>query len=640
MSDTRAGGEWNAPSAEGSHGPEERPERSLRRLLEDAAAHLVDGAMGTVLYDRGVFVNVCYDALVLDQPELVEGIHREYVDAGAEILETNTFGANPVKLSAHGLDEQTEAINRAAARLARSAAGDQAYVLGAVGPLGVRLEPWGPTAVEEAEEFFRRQMSALLEGGADGLILETFADLHELETALRTARALTHRPVFAQFTVGSDGSTALGTDAVTAAVRLQELGADVVGLNCSVGPAAMLDTMEFLAEALDVPLSAQPNAGLPRTVGDRKMYLASPEYMARYGRRFIEAGVRFVGGCCGTTPEHIRQMARMVRGLHPRHATVQVELPRGAEPPEPAYPLVSRSELGERLAQGRPVRSVELMPPHGWDAGALLAAAREAKEAGAHAIGVLDAPRGRSRMAALPASGLILREVGIEPLMHYTCRDRNMLGMLSDLLGAAAAGIRNVLLVSGDPPVQGPYADATRVFDIDSIGLTNVVNGLNHGVDPGGTPIGSPTPFVVGVAANPGAVDRERELRRFQYKVEAGADFAVTQPLFDPEDLHRFRTDVGATDFPFIVGLWPFPSLRNAEFLANEVPGVRVPDWVLDRMRHAAGQGPEAARAQGVALALEVARSLEGEVDGFHISTPGGDVSLALEVLEGLEPVP
>ncbi|MDT8341238.1 MAG: bifunctional homocysteine S-methyltransferase/methylenetetrahydrofolate reductase [Longimicrobiales bacterium] len=610
--------------------------RTLRDLIGDGRAHLVDGAMGTVLYDRGVFVNVCYDALVLEEPERVAGIHREYVEAGAEILETNTFGANPVKLSAHGLEHRTEEINRAAATLARAAAGEAAFVLGAVGPLGVRLEPWGPTAVEEAEAFFRRQIAGLLEGGAHGIVLETFADLHELETALRTARSLTELPVWAQFTVGADGTTALGTEAVTAARRLQELGADVVGLNCSVGPAAMLDTMEVLADALDVPLSAQPNAGLPRTVGDRKMYLASPEYMARYARRFVEAGVRFVGGCCGTTPEHTRQMGRVLRGLQPRHATVHVEIPSGTgEAPHPALPLESRSGWGERLARGRTVVSVELVPPHGWDAERLIQGARQALAGGAHAVGVVDASRGR--MAALAAAELLLREVGIEPLMHYTCRDRNMLGMLSDLLGAAAMGVRNLLLVSGDPPVQGPYADATAVFDIDSIGLTNVVNGLNHGVDPGGASIGAPTPFVVGVAANPGAVDRERELRRFGFKVEAGADFAVTQPVFDAEGLHRFRRDAGASRFPLVVGLWPFTSLRNAEFLANEVPGVRVPAWVLDRMRSAQARGSAAARDEGIALAREVARSLAEEVEGFHVSTPGGDVEAALQVIGSLE---
>lgn len=610
--------------------------RTLRDLLEDDAAHLFDGAMGTMLYERGVFVNVCYDALSVEEPELVQRIHTEYVNAGAELLETNTFGANPVKLSAHGLDHRTEEINRAAAALARAAAGDRAFVLGAVGPLGVRLEPWGPTAVEEAEAFFRRQMEALLEGGCDGLILETFSDLNELETAIRTARTLTDAPVFAQFTVGSDGTTALGTDAVSAALKVQDAGADVVGINCSVGPAALLDAMEDIAEALDVPLSAQPNAGLPRTVGDRKMYLASPDYMARYGRRFVEAGVRFVGGCCGTTPDHTARMAGMLQGLHPRHPSVEVRIPR--EPPsgDPLFPLDSRSELGERLAQGRMVVTVEMTPPTGWDAGRLLEDARRVKEAGAHSVAVVDRARGRSRMAALPAAELVLRESDIEPILHYTCRDRNMMSMLSDLLGAAATGIRNLLLVSGDPPVQGPYGDATAVFDIDSIGLTNLVNGLNHGVDPGGASIGSPTPFVIGVAANPGAVDQEREIRRFHWKMEAGADYAVTQPVFDAVTISRFREATGAPDAPLIAGLWPFVSLRSAEYLANEVPGVDVPEWVLERMRKANEEGAEAAREEGVKLALAVARELGDTVQGFHIATPHGDVEPALRVLEGL----
>ncbi|MEJ2541749.1 MAG: homocysteine S-methyltransferase family protein, partial [Gemmatimonadota bacterium] len=324
----------------------------LRSVLTDGRARLLDGAMGTVLYDRGVFVNVCYDALSVERPELVQAIHAEYVEAGADILETNTFGANPVKLSAHGLDDRTEEFNRAAAELALRAADGRAWVLGAVGPLGVRIEPWGPTAVDEAREWFRRQMSALLEAGVHGLMLETFGDLGELEVALTTARTLTELPVFAQLTVGSGGRTAFGTEALTGALRLQELGADVVGLNCSVGPAAMLDTVETLVEALEVPMVAQPNAGLPRTVGDRKMYLASPEYMARYGRRFVDAGVRFVGGCCGTTPEHIRVMAEMVEGLEPRHPSIRVRSPRENPAALPPVPLAERSRLGALLAAG------------------------------------------------------------------------------------------------------------------------------------------------------------------------------------------------------------------------------------------------------------------------------------------------
>ena len=608
----------------------------LRTLLEDGRAHLVDGAMGTVLYDRGVFVNVCYDALSVDRPDLVRRIHLDYVQAGAELLETNTFGANPVKLSAHGLEDRTEELNRAAAELALDAAAGRAYVLGAVGPLGVRLEPWGPTAVEEARAWFRRQMTALLDAGVHGLILETFADLAELEVALTTARELTGTPVFAQFTVGSGGRTPFGTEAVVAGRRLEALGADVVGLNCSVGPAAMLDAVEALADVLEVPLSALPNAGLPRTVGDRKMYLASPEYMARYGRRFVDAGVRFVGGCCGTTPEHTRVMARMIEGLAPRHPAVRVHTREDSREAVAPVPLEARSSFGARLARGEPTLSVELLPPRGWDPSTLLEAARAVREAGADLVTVVDAPRGRGRMAALPLAGLVQREAGIETIMHYTCRGRNMMGMIADLLGAAADGIRNVLLVSGDPPTQGPYADAAAMLDIDSIGLTNVVNGLNRGVDPGGAPLGAPTPFVVGVAVNPGAVDLDREVRRFAWKVEAGADYAVTQPLFGPEPLASFRREAGSPTLPLLVGLWPFVSLRNAEFLANEVPGVTVPPQVLSRIETAHARGPDAVREEGRALALEAARSLRGEVAGFHVSVPGGQLDAVLPLVREL----
>ncbi len=611
-------------------------------MLEDGRLHVVDGAMGTLLYSRGVFVNVCYDALVLEEPEMVRGIHEEYVAAGAEILETNTFGANPVKLSSFGLDQRTEEINLAAARLAAEAAAGRARVLGAVGPLGVRIEPWGPTSVHEARQHFLRQMRALVDGGVDGLLLETFADVHEMEVALAAARdAAQGRPVFAQMTVGEDGRTPYGTSGVEALERLAGLGADAVGLNCSVGPAELLDVLEEAADVVAVPLVAQPNAGLPRTIRDRKMYMASPEYMARYARRFVDAGIRFVGGCCGTTPEHIAHVHRVVQGLQPRHSHVQVQerRERAGEPGTEPLPLAERSALGRALAEGRFAATVELAPPRGWDATAMVAAARKAGARGVTAVSVLDAPRGRSRMAALPAATLILAE-GVEPVMHYTCRDRNMMGMLSDLLGAAAAGVRNLLLVSGDPPVQGPYPDATAVFDIDSIGLTNVVAGLNRGLDPGGTGIGGPTPFVIGVALNPGAVDRERELSRFRWKVEAGADFAVTQPVFDVDVLARFLDDARPHEVPVLVGLWPFTSVRNAEYLAHEVPGVTVPDAVMQRMHDAETRGPGAVRAEGVALAREVlarVRQVPG-VAGVYVNSPDGDMDTALAVLDDALP--
>lgn len=606
----------------------------MKGLIEDGRVHLFDGAMGTLLYGRGVFVNVCYDELSLTRPELVRGIHEEYAAAGAEILETNTFGANPVKLSAYGLDDRTEEINRAAAAVAREAARGRACVGGGIGPLGVRIEPWGPTSTDEAVELFSRQVAGLLEGGVDGFVLETFSDLHEITCALQAVRALSDLPIVAQMTVGQDGRTSYGTEARQLAVALAELGPEVVGLNCSVGPAVMLDAIEEMAEVTPLPLSAQPNAGLPRTVGDRKIYMASPEYVAQYARRMIDVGVRFVGGCCGTTPEHVKRMRDAVGAVQPRHATVSVpSLPKERGQSDGTVPLERRSAWGRKLARGECVASVEILPPHGWDRAHVVAPARQLKVAGVDAVNIVDSPRAQSRMGPVPAALIVEREVGIETVVHYTCRDKNMLGMISDLLGAAAAGLRNVLLVSGDPPAMGPYPDTTAVFDIDSIGLTNVVNGLNHGVDPGGGSIGPPTEFVIGVAANQGAVDMEREVRRFGYKVEAGADFAVTQPVFDPEALECFLERVARWRIPTIAGVWPLLNLRNAEYMANEVPGVTVPPNVVERMRRAQESGPEAALEEGVAIACEMIEVVRPLVRGFHIGAPGGRVDVALRVL-------
>jgi len=606
----------------------------MRSLVDDGRVHLFDGAMGTLLYGRGVFVNVCYDELNLTRPELVRQIHEEYAAAGAEILETNTFGANPVKLSPYGLEERTEEINRAAVALAREAARGRAKVCGAMGPLGIRIEPWGPTSRDEAVELFRRQAQGLLEGGVDGFVLETFSDVSELQCALQAVRSLADLPVVAQMTVGQDGKTSYGTDARHLGAALAELGADVVGLNCSVGPAVMLDALEDMAEVTTLPLSAQPNAGLPRTVGDRKIYLASPEYVAQYARRMIDLGARFVGGCCGTSPDHVKRMRDVVASVQPRHATVSVPAARVGETPlEDPLPLERRSAWGRKLARGETVASVEILPPHGWDRSRILVPARQLKVAGVDAVNIVDSPRAQSRMGAVPAALIVEREVGIETVVHYTCRDKNMLGMISDLLGAAAAGLRNVLVVSGDPPALGPYPDTTAVFDIDSIGLTNVVHGLNRGVDPGGSSIGAPTEFVVGVAANQGALDQDREVRRFGYKVEAGADFAVTQPVFDAEALERFLEQVDRWRVPVVAGIWPLLNLRNAEFLANEVPGVIVPDAVVARMRAAEASGAEAALAEGVAIACEMIEAVRPLVQGFHIGAPAGRVDVALRTL-------
>jgi len=590
--------------------------------------------MGTMLYAKGFFLNVCYDELALKQPQLVREVHEEYVRAGAEILETNTFGANPVKLGAHGLADETERINRAAAELARGAAGGRASVVGAIGPLGLRLEPFGPTSRDEARDRFRRQVDGLLAGGVDGFVLETFSDLEEIHAALRAVRDACDLPAVAQMTIGNDGLTAYGTTPEDFARQLAEWGADVIGVNCSVGPAGVLDAVERMAKATDRPLSAQPNAGLPKDVGDRKIYLASPEYMASYARRMVEAGARFIGGCCGTTPEHIRKMRDYLASVAPRQPSVVVsrEAVIATSGGVAEIPLAQRSRWGKKLAAGEFVTSVEIVPPKGVNAEPMFAQCRALKAAGVDAVNVPDGPRAQSRMGVLPSAMLIEREVGLETVIHYCCRDRNLLGMLSDIMGAAAAGLRNILIITGDPPKMGPYPDSTAVFDIDSIGLTNLVYRLNHGLDPGNNPIGTPTHWVIGVGVNPAAVDLDRELSRFHWKVDAGAEFAVTQPVFDPRQLEAFLQRVEEYRIPIVAGIWPLLSLRNAEFLANEVPGVSVPDEVLARMRAAQEKGKEAALAEGVQIAREMFARVRGMVQGVQVSAPFGKVEVALEV--------
>ncbi len=606
---------------------------TLRERIADDRVHVMDGAMGTALYAKGMFVNVCYDELTLTQPDIVRSVHEMYLRAGAELIETNTFGANPVKLSGYGLDERTEEINRAAAALARAAAGHRANVLGSVGPLGIRIEPFGPTAREEAVAFFTRQIHGLLEGGVDGIILETFSDLEELHAALTAARSLSDLPVFAMMTVDESGSTAYGTSAEKIARSLTEWEVDVAGLNCSVGPAVMLDAIERMAELTDRPLAAMPNAGLPRLVGDRKIYLSSPEYMANYAARLIRAGARFVGGCCGTTDEHIKKIRDLVATTQPRQATAVIARAQVAPPPGiEAVSLAERSGLGAKLARGHFVTNVELPPAKGWRPDVFVQQAQALKELGVDTVSVLDGARARSSVAAIPAATVIEHSAGIETIVHYTCRDRNMLGMISDMLGAAAAGLRNLLLVTGDPPRLGPYPDATAVFDIDSIGLTNVVYRLNHGLDPGGNPLGDPTRFVIGVAANQSAVDVDRELKRLYWKADAGADFIVTQPVFEPRALEEFLRRIEEFRLPVIAGLWPLTSLRNAEFLANEVPGQHVPSSVIGRMRRAQERGADAAIAEGVAIAREMLRAVRAAVQGVHLSLPRGRTDVAKQV--------
>jgi homocysteine S-methyltransferase len=627
---------------------------------------LFDGAMGTELYARGVFINQCYDELCLRAPELVRAVHAEYVGAGAEVVETNTFGANRLKLAHYGLETQVAAINRRGAELAREAAdaapSGPVLVAGAVGPLGVRIEPYGPTSRDEARSLFREQIQALRDGGADLVVLETFADLLEVDQAIRAARDVDPAmPVVAQMTVGADLRTPYGATPADVARALDLWGADVVGLNCSVGPQTILEAVEQMAAVTARKLSAQPNAGMPRDVGGRLMYMASAEYFATYARHLVQGGAKVVGGCCGTTPAHVRAMRQALRveramgrseagtrGAAGADAAAGVvegrSAPRPAAALEPA-PLAERSRLGAKLAAGAFVTSVEIVPPRGIDTDKLVRDAGTLRRAGVDAINVPDGPRAQSRMGAIATALVIEQQVGLEAVTHYACRDRNLLGMLSDLLGAAALGLRNLLVITGDPPKMGPYPDATAVFDVDAIGLTNLVANLNRGLDPGGNAIGAPTRFVVGVGVNPAAVDPAHERERFRYKVEAGAEYAITQPVFDAAQLERFLGDVdrdlGSARPPIVAGIWPLVSARNAEFLANEVPGVTVPEAVLGRMRRANARSKEHAVAEGMAIAREMLARVRPVVQGVQVSAPFGRAELALEVLgEVLDAVP
>ena len=598
---------------------------------------LCDGAMGTVLYAKGIFINRCYDELNCSQPELIRGVHHEYLQAGADVIETNTFGANAARLARHSLADRTREINLAGVQVARDAAKSfAALVAGSVGPLGVRIEPLGKISREEARDMFRQQIAALSEAGVDLLILETFGYLEELHQAVLAAREVDAKlPLVAQVTIDEDGNCLDGSAPEAFTPRMLDWGAEVIGLNCSVGPVAMLSAIERMRRITDLPLAAQPNAGMPRAVEGRNIYLCSPEYMASYGRKLVAAGARLVGGCCGTTPEHTRLMKSGLRASEARTRTGAVPAAKKpAVPSEVAAPaLAERSRLGARIAAGEFATMVEIVPPRGTDIAKELEGARFLKSVGVDAINIPDSPRASARMSNQALASLVQQHVGIEAVLHYTCRDRNVLSIQSDLLGASAVGIHNLICITGDPPKLGNYPDATAVFDVDAIGLVNIVHNLNRGLDIGGNPIGTGTRFVIGVGANPGLPDMDEEIRRFEYKVEAGAEYAVTQPVFDLGLLERFLRRIEHCRIPVVAGIWPLVSVRNAEFMKNELR-VSVPDAVLERM--AAAANPEAARQEGVAIAREMLWALRDLVQGAQISAPFGKYSAAADVLEVL----
>jgi methionine synthase I (cobalamin-dependent)/5,10-methylenetetrahydrofolate reductase len=603
---------------------------------------LCDGAMGTVLYARGVPLDACFDVLNLNNPRLVQGVHAEYIAAGADCIETNTFGANRFKLAIHGLEHQTREVNRRGVRLARDvreSAGRDVWVLGSMGPLGKYLQPLGTVTTDEARDAFREQAEALLEGGVDAFVVETFSDLAEIQLAIEAIRSVTDLPIVAQMAFTDEAVTFMGRAPADVARDLRPLGVQAIGANCSVGSSTLYDVLERMApEAGGLPLAIQPNAGLPSRIGERLIYLSSPAYMGEYAGRMVEAGARLVGGCCGTTPQHTAAMRETLDRLAPaaRRREPRMVVARPARPAAPPTLGVAQAPaatlLQRRLDAGDFVVTVELDPPRGHTVDKLVQGAKLLKEKGVEIVDINDGSLGRVRMSVLATALLVRDGTGLDVNMHFTCRDRNLMGIQGDLLGAHALDIRNILAMTGDPPRAGDYANATAVFDVDGIGLIEILRRMNDGVDATGTSIGEPTFFCVGAALNPAAADVDREIERMHRKIEAGARWLQTQPVYDLEQLERFLARAGGSPVPVLVGILPLHSSRHAEFLHNEVPGITIPDAIRARMRQA---GESALRA-GIEMAQALVNDVRGGYAGAYLMPSFGRFEVVAEVLDVL----
>ncbi len=604
--------------------------------LKNEDVYLFDGPTGTILYDKGINPGTSYEEVSLAQPNMILELHREYLQSGANILTTNTFSANSIVLKKYNLEDKMEAINRTSVKLAKEVAEDKAYVAGSIGPLGIRIEPYGPTSTEEAQKLFLQQADILIDSGVDLIILETFLDINELLQAIKAIKSFSSIPLVACMVLNQEGLTAYGTPPEVVIRMLDKSQADIVGFNCGVGPQKLVEPTEKAMEITSKPVIVQPNAGLPETIMGRTVYSCTPDYMAKYMRHFIKMGVKYVGCCCGGSPKHIKEISSSIKALKPDSTVVvyQSEKDERQSKLPQAEPIIKeKSELAKDLAEKNFVISVELLPPRGCDISNLIEKSIKLKEMGIRNINIPDGPRAQSRMSSMITCLAIQQNVGIDTIMHYTCRDRNLLGMQSDLLGAAAIGIKNILLITGDPPKMGPYPDSTAVFDVDSIGLTNLVTRFNKGLDIGSNPLGCETNFLVGVGGNPSAVNMDEELRKIYWKVDAGADFIITQPVFEVDKLKKFLDEISKYNIPVIAGLWPLISYPNAEFLKYEVLGVDVPDKIMDRMYNAQTKGKEFATKEGIAIAKETLEAIRNDIAGVQISAPFGRISLVKEVL-------
>ncbi len=602
---------------------------------------LFDGAMGSLLYERGVLHTRSYDELVLSQPDLIRRVHLDYLAAGAQVIETDTFGANRIALARHGLADQMAQINKTAVRLAREAASGRAWIAAAVGPTGVRFAIATEAERRRARLALAEQIDTLVIAGVDMILLETFTSILELETAIGVAKERGPKvPVIAQHVFDAAGRGDGGLSAAEVAERLVAAGADVIGGNCGIGPAELYSVGTAMV-GRGKPVIVQPNAGLPASVEGRTLYVANPEHFGVFARRMLKSGIRAIGGCCGTTPDHIRTMLgaiRMMGGVRiDQIEATQAPGGAGSVPdlrtaPPAVVPLAERSRLGGRIARGEFAVSVELTAPAGTDLSKTKAQVEQLLASGIDVVNIADGPRASARMANVAVCARLAAETGVEPILHVCTRDRNFLGLVAHLLGAAALGLRNLVIITGDPPKMGDYPFATPVYDVDSIGLLKIASGLNAGFDPAGKPTGTPTAFVLATGAEPGAQDYDRELRRLEDKKAAGAELVMTQPVYDPRTLERFLDDTKALGLPIMVGILPLASARNAEFLHNEVPGMSIPAEYRARMARVP-QGPEA-RAEGLRIAQEALTAVKHRVAGTYIMPPFNRVEAAISVLE------
>ncbi len=629
------------------------PPPAERKPLIEAVRNgllVVDGAMGTQLYERGILYSQCFEELCISRPELVTKVHEDYLRAGAMVLETNTFGANALRLDKFGLSGRVREINHAAVQIARKAANGRAYVLGAIGPSGYFLGEASDDDLAKVKAALDEQARALVEGGVDALLVETMRQTNELRVAIASAveAAKGQIPVIASASVDEHNRMADGTTSGEIARLMKEWGASVVGVNCCDGPMNVLEAVEPMLET-KLPVWAVPNAGLPRRVDDRLVYVSTAEYFGVYARRMFKMGVKLVGGCCGTTPEHVKRIAAAARmvgssdGSSPPGDSDAVRASEtfqawSADPVAPEVvgkpvPFAERSALAKKIADKKFVVSVEVNPPVGLDLKKAIDAARMLKAGGVDVINIADGARAQARMGNVAMATRVQEQVGIETILHVCGRDRNLLGTLAHLLAAHELGVRNLVIITGDPPKMGDFPDASAVYDLDSIGILKLASRLNHGVDPGGKPLGAVTGFMLATGAEPAALNYEREIMRLGQTKAAGAELVMTQPVYDPKVLEKFLDDVKPLGLPVLVGLLPLASFRNAEFLHNEVPGMQVPEDVRQRMKKA-GTGA-AARKEGVAIAREMLSAVRSRVAGAYIMPPLEKYELALEVIDG-----